>query len=105
MIILYLYGVPESVDSATISRLLSVLGGILQGTKRLELGLNDVDWFAPWSRTDTKRGSRVVLKVEEFKELAAKRNLDEWEIIALKKQLEQKIESFIEGSLAYCYFT
>ncbi|MFH0852454.1 MAG: hypothetical protein V1845_02540 [bacterium] len=102
---MYLYGVPDDEESAIIAKLLSVLGGILQGTRRLELNLNEIDWFAPWDRAQTKRGGRIILKVDGFREIAKKKGFDDWEIHRLREQLELKIKSFIEGSSAYCYFT
>lgn len=95
MVLLFIYGIPDRVSNEEVSRLQSILGGMVQGTRKLELKLNEIECFAPRERTEVISGSRIVIKIEGLKERALRKGVDAWEIAALKTALEEKVKLYI----------
>lgn len=102
MIIIFLYGIPDDVEEGKILKLQSVLGGIIQGTRKFELELNDILCYAPKECTKVERGGNVLIKVEGLQKLALKKGVDAWEIITIQTAMEEKAKEFIEGSCIHC---
>ena len=102
MIVIFIYGIPDEVEDGKILKLQSMLGGILQGTQKFELGLNDVLCYTSRERTKVGRGGDVLIKVEGLQKWALKKGVDTWEIIAIQIALEEKTKEFTAGSRVRC---